>query len=93
MIWPPLGPGTLASTGAAVRSGVGSGVALGAALTTAAWLGAALGAGVAVDPEHAVTTMATVPASATRARVPDRDLNIAIDSSCSRSLRISYLDE
>jgi len=73
MIWPPLGPGTLASMGAAVMSGVGAAVA-GAALA-AAWLaaGAALGAADGLDPLHAAATMATTPASTSKARGPDRD--------------------
>src|SRR5688500_3553183 len=88
MIWPPLGPGTLASMGSGVSSGVGSGE--GAALT-AAPDGAALGAVEAVLPPQAAATTAMMATRAIKARGPDRDWFIAIDSSCARSSAISYL--
>jgi len=68
--------------GAAVTSGVGSAVA-GAVLGTAAELadGAVLGAVDAVGVLQAVARMATIPATASNARGPDRVWDIAIDSS------------
>src|SRR5690349_24687508 len=63
MICPPLGPGTLASTGAAVTSGVGEGVAA-AALSDGA-TAASDGAADGVEPPHAATINAT-----TAARIP-----------------------
>src|SRR6186713_723350 len=82
MIWPPLGPGTLASMGAAVTSGVGAAVGT-PSEAAAAWLadGAALGAADGVDPLQAATTMATMPASTSKARGPDRGWYIASVSS------------
>src|SRR5688572_3205343 len=86
MIWPPLGPGTLASMGSGVSSGVGSGEALAAASD-----GAVLGTVEAVLPPHAAAMTAMMPTRAIKARGPDRDWFIAIDSSCVRSSAISYL--
>src|SRR3954469_19256479 len=59
MICPPLGPGTLASTGAAVTSGVGDGVA--PALSDGA-AASCDGAAVGVAPPHAATINATIAA-------------------------------
>src|SRR6185436_2278103 len=59
MIWPPLGPGTLASTGSGVTSGVGDGVA--PALADGA-TAASDGAAVGVAPPQAAAMIATVAA-------------------------------
>ena len=68
---------------------VGSGD--GAALATAAADGAALGAVEAALPPQAAAMTAMTPTRAIKARGPDRDWFIAIDSSCARSSAISYL--
>src|SRR5215218_6889256 len=79
MIWPPLGPGTLASTGSGVTSGVGDGVAPALAEATAASDGAAVG----VEPPHAAAMIATVAARTPSLARLDRCQCIG-SSSCAR---------
>src|SRR5215218_6911245 len=87
MIWPPFGPGTLASTGAGVTSGVGDGVAPpladGAAATSD-------GAAVGVAPPHAATIIAIVAARTPSLARLERCQCIGSSSVCQDSIDLTF---
>src|SRR5215203_5366877 len=87
MIWPPFGPGTLASTGSGVTSGVGDGVAPALADGTAASDGAAVG----VAPPHAAATIAMVAARTPSLARLDR-CQCMVPPPCARDSRDVILD-